>query len=292
VILMKKLFLLLILLNSMPAMAASNSGEFCVSTLNVYGPFYSSRRVERMGEIVDFIVKTPCEYWTFQELWLDGDTQFLKQLLTSNIEGSRFVGNQGEDRNGLAGFYAGSHNKTEFFAFEENYDGVMDFFRRISSVSKGFSVANIPLRNKNEVSLMSTHLHHASMELQNSQLDQILNSPTIKENENAVILTGDFNFEPDSDLYKKIITAGFRDVFKKRTPADCTYCADNVLGWGDRDRVIDFIFIRSGKGVSLSSSKTSLFGQPEGGAGEKVFSDHLGIRTQIKWKIKKAPSGG
>lgn len=130
----------------------------------------------------------------------------------------------------------------------------------------------------------------------------------------AVVVAGDFNSRPESEMAKQFAAHGFRDAWKEANPSDPGYSFDSernqanhllqkdfpltlvvedlsfsakvkesLLGMARRHesapRRIDYIYFRS-KSVGLKVKSASLVGVP--GPGELAPSDHFGVLADIE----------
>ena len=90
-----------------------------------------------------------------------------------------------------------------------------------------------------------------------------------------VILAGDFNDVPDSEVMKLFSAAGFSfKTGKKHT------FHDSKNSKNPRQVEIDFIAVRSGKGLNLNLLKTHTIEQRE-------LSDHAPVEAQVSWEVVK-----
>jgi endonuclease/exonuclease/phosphatase family metal-dependent hydrolase len=95
-----------------------------------------------------------------------------------------------------------------------------------------------------EIHVYNTHFSHVGAEARLKSATLIIDSIAARSADNRVILTGDFNTEPGSPPYDKIIESGLRDSY------DCdlrlgpvgTFNGFNLTGTFDRR--IDFVFHR------------------------------------------------
>ena len=86
-----------------------------------------------------------------------------------------------------------------------------------------------------------------------------------------VIITGDFNVTPDSDVYKMMLSSGFEDA---RTIAKEKDNIDSFHLYGKGSKMIDFIFVKNIKSVAVVKTATDKING-------KLPSDHYPVIADI-----------
>jgi endonuclease/exonuclease/phosphatase family metal-dependent hydrolase len=126
-------------------------------------------------------------------------------------------------------------------------------------VPRGYAAVTADI-NGQSYRFATTHLESfdISLVLRNGQLNQLIAE---MENETIpVILAGDFNFNPDSFLYERLIQNGYEDAWTNNTltynTAGFTYGHDDDLlnSSADFSTRIDYVFVKSSNSFSFEES--------------------------------------
>ena len=98
--------------------------------------------------------------------------------------------------------------------------------------------------SEEEIHVYNTHFSHVGTEARLKSAALIMDRIAVKSRDKRVILTGDFNTEPESPPYNKIIESGLSDSYDSdlRLGPAGTFNGFNLTG--SFDRRIDFIFHR------------------------------------------------
>ena len=122
----------------------------------------------------------------------------------------------------------------------------------------------------NVYAVFNTHLDHIGATAQIEGIKLIL-SKTEKFKDVPVIITGDFNVTPDSDVYSLMLTNGFEDA---RTIAEKKDNINSFHWYGKGSKMIDFIFVKNIKSVTEVKTATDNFNG-------KLPSDHYPVIADI-----------
>lgn len=279
---------------SAPSYAFADSGQFCVQSFNVYGPAYASGVEYRLSRLAEEIVKAPCAATQFQEFWRDGQYETFKQEIQparlAMVRADEF--RQDGSMTGLASAFTGHVLSARSRLFSVNNEGgVLDWFRDLSGVQKGYSALEVKLDHGPTALFLNLHDHPTEESIRVAQVAELAeallaDSSALKL---PVILTGDLNATPDGPelaLLRDILL--LRDSYVEANGAYgdvCTYCGDNPLSWSSEDRVIDFVMVRNSPSVELVSARSLINLQ-----GDKYdpLSDHFGVKTDFDWKDREA----
>lgn len=269
--------------------AFAESGQFCVQSFNVYGPAYASGVTYRLSRLAEEIVKEPCAATQFQEFWQDGDYEtFLEEIRGARLATVRADAYRSDGfMTGLASAFAGHVLSARSQLFSVNNEGgVLDWFRNLSGVQKGYSALEVKLDNGPVALFLNLHDHPTEESIRVAQLAELAEAMMADASfqKLPVILTGDLNATPDS-----LELAILRDLLLLRDSyveangaygAICTYCGDNPLSWSSDDRVIDFVMARNSPSTELVSA-----GSVVNLKGDKYdpLSDHFGVKTNFDW---------
>ena len=271
------------------AEASTMSSRLCVQTFNAYGPAYAANLEERTSILGRELEKFPCEIIQLQEVWTEdhhiGASEALGQSLPA-LSAARFDDFQKPHigQSGLAIFTSEVLSNPRFEMFNENQDGLLDQIRAVFGVIKGIGSSLVTLRRDENISLqlMNVHLHPSSQEVRITQVVQILENierrlPLSK----PLIISGDFNFKPDSAEYALLRdVSGLTDSYAASNDGyssqTCTYCISNPNHWPGVDGVLDYIWFKSSTltKVEPSHSFINLIGM-----NGIAPSDHYGVRT-------------
>ena len=273
--------------------AIQSETSVCVQTFNAYGPAYSNDLANRTTILGKEFQASPCEIIQMQEVWTDSHFNMVVGAVENSlpwISAIRFdnIENPYEGKSGLSIFTSDSLSNEYFEKFKVNQDGILDEVRGVLGVIKGIAAADVTLRNDASKSLhmMNLHTHPTSTAVRIAQVVQLLKRfESLLPLTAPVVITGDFNFKPDSVEYNLMRDVGsFTDSFATNHSGyrqdDCTYCADNPHHWGGGSRVIDYIWLRSSSTTHISPRDTIVNLR---GIEDTVPSDHFGLRTQVQF---------
>lgn len=267
---------------------------FCVQSYNTYGPAYALNTSHRTAEMIRRLRSMPsCEVIQFQEVWSPSQAhQFLQDL---HPEYSIVSSPNLKFRIGLMGFYQGYSLDSQTHIFPLNQDGgLLDGFRGVFSVKKGFQVESLYVGDSREpLFFINTHLHPTSAPVRLAQILEIYHWRRA-HTQQKVILTGDFNFELNS-LERRVVMGlvGLQDsgevVFQGYPPQLCTYCEENPLRWLRGNHVFDYVFYSNQGGdeqqkLKPKSAEVNFKSDREG-----YLSDHYGLRVQFEWENGMIP---
>jgi hypothetical protein len=287
-------FLFSAILAVISAPAFADSGRFCVQTFNVYGPAYASGVEYRLSRLAEEIVKEPCAATQFQEFWRDGQYETFKEeirdarLAMVRADALRQDGSMTGLASAFAGHVLSAHS--ELFSVN-NEGGVLDWFRDLSGVQKGFSALEVKLDHGPQALFLNLHDHPTEESIRVAQVaelvEKLLSDPAAKQK--PLILTGDLNATPDGPelaLLRDILLV--RDSYVEANGGYgtiCTYCGNNPLSWSSEDRVIDFVLVRNSPSLALVSAKSevNLQGEPY-----DPLSDHFGVKSEFEWQDREA----
>jgi endonuclease/exonuclease/phosphatase family metal-dependent hydrolase len=177
------------------------------------------------------------------------DNQF--QYLKSNLEQYRTVGVGRED--GVAkGEYAPIFYREDLFAVLDSGTFWLSATPQQPSVGWDAAMERIctyavlkDKRNGKEVHFYNTHFDHVGKEARVNSAALIMDSIAAKSAGHWVILSGDFNVEPDTEAYKTIVQTDLQDSYeqsKVRLGPTGTFNGFNPSA--SHDRRIDYIFYR------------------------------------------------
>jgi hypothetical protein len=274
--------------------AYAESGQFCVQSFNVYGPAYASGVSYRLSRLAEEIVKEPCAATQFQEFWRDGQYQTFKE----EVSAARLAMVRADEyrsdgsMTGLASAFAGHVISARSALFSVNNEGgVLDWFRDLSGVQKGYSALEVKLDNGPTALFLNLHDHPTEESIRVAQVaelaEAVLADPSAQKQ--PVILTGDLNATPEGPelaILRDILL--LRDSYVEANGAYgsvCTYCGDNPLSWSSEDRVIDFVLVRNSPALELVSAGSEINLK-----GDKYdpLSDHFGVKTDFRWQSREA----
>ncbi len=264
----------------------------CIQTFNAYGPTYSWNLAGRSSAVGSLLMESPCEVVQFQEVWSAAHYQSVSnaiRLSLPNLSASRADNLQSPylGQSGLAIFTSDFLISQSFEKFTINSDGVFDQVRGVLGVIKGFAWSKIMLRrdDASSIDMINLHLHPDSVPVRIAQVVQVLEKfESLLPLSAPVMVTGDFNFKPNSVEYELFKNVGaFTDSYVENhggyTSLTCTYCDYNPQHWGGGSRVIDYIWIRSSKLQKIKST-SSLINLKQ--YGDVIPSDHFGLRANIE----------
>jgi Endonuclease/Exonuclease/phosphatase family len=271
--------------------SVASPNKICVQTFNAYGPAYSSNIPGRTLDLGEELLRSPCEILQVQELWTSSHHDLAVNAVRRSLpklSATRFDDIQSPyvGQSGLAIFTSEILTDQSFSAFTINQDGLADSIRGMLGVIKGLGQSRITLKRDPAkiFQMMNLHTHPSSVRVRIAQIVQLLRRfESMLPLTAPVILTGDFNFKPDSVEYGLLnnvgnLTDSYRYTHQGYRANDCTYCAENPLHWFGESRVIDFIWLRSTANVKVTPLNSSINLR---GIDDVVPSDHYGLRTQI-----------
>ncbi len=251
----------------------------CLITFNTYGPIYASNVKSRGLRLVEEIDNNnKCDLLHFQEVWNKGQINIFDHGLNDSYQ---IYSPNRQSRIGLMNFSLKPWLESKTYSYRANYDSdFLDNIRRMIHSKKAFSVLNGALPGTLSV---NTHLHPTSERVRILQIIDLLNW-RVQDQAQPLILTGDFNFDPNSFEHSFIMKILDLDdtmlVVRGQYPADfCSYCASNPLGWLSDNHTFDYVFfshIASGengwvpKNIHLALTGD---GQP--------LSDHYGLKVEF-----------
>ena len=132
-----------------------------------------------------------------------------------------------------------------------------------------------------ELFVMNTHLDHVGVAARREGVKLVLDKIQELGGDLPVILTGDFNAEPESDVIKQVTdTADPEHLTDARTVADPVYGPNwtfhdfGSIPYEHRER-IDYIFVKNG----LEVLKYGILAETEGNA---YLSDHAPVLISVK----------
>ena len=132
-----------------------------------------------------------------------------------------------------------------------------------------------------ELFVMNTHLDHVGVAARREGVKLVLDKIQELGGNLPVILTGDFNAEPESDVIKQVTdTADPEHLTDARTVADLVYGPNwtfhdfGSIPYEHRER-IDYIFVKNG----LEVLKYGILAETEGDA---YLSDHAPVLVSVK----------
>ena len=100
--------------------------------------------------------------------------------------------------------------------------------------------------------VFNTHLDHIGETAQIRGTELILKKAEIFK-DLPIIITGDFNVTPDSDVYRLMLSSGFEDARTIATKKDTT---DSFHWYGKGSKMIDFIFVKNIEAVTEVKTAT------------------------------------
>lgn len=280
-----------------PALSSA-SGNFSVITFNAYGPAYAPSTSERSRNLVDELNREPAsEVLLLQEVWSQGHQDILARGLgdAGGRTSVRFdaIRNDGK-KTGLSTFSRLPVRASGAWLFPVNNQWGLDSARDLLGIEKGIGWIDAVLTEASDgprVRFFSLHTHpseHAVRVAQMIFLVQKLLEPEIFFD--AFVVGGDFNATPDSlevALLQDVLllSNAWTSANGAYSQGDCTYCRENSLQLGGPDRVIDYLFTRSGDQVGLSTLQSEVVLRRSQG---RPLSDHYGVQARLSWKIESS----
>jgi len=281
------------LLSAIPGLSGgfAATDTICIQTFNAYGPAYSRNLEQRTAMLGQLLFKSPCEILQLQEVWTESHHDMVLNAIQRSLpflSAARFdyFQSPSEGQSGLAIFTSEGLSNQEFEKFTVNQDGLFDEIRGMLGVIKGIGSSVISLRHDpaRKIQMLNVHLHPSSSPVRIAQVTQLLAKiETMLPMQMPLILSGDFNFKPDSIEYSLLrdvanLTDSYLAVHKEYSTSTCTYCIDNPNHWDGVDGVIDYIFLGQSAGVVATPKSTII--NLHGTNGEAP-SDHYGIRSHL-----------
>ena len=144
-----------------------------------------------------------------------------------------------------------------------------------------FWLSETPEVAGSECFVLNTHLDHVGVAARREGVKLVLDKVQELGGDLPVIVTGDFNAEPESDVIKQVTdTADPEHLTDARTVADLVYGPDwsfhdfGSIPYEHRSR-IDYIFVKNG----LEVLKYGILAETEGNA---YLSDHTPVLVSVK----------
>lgn len=272
-----------------------HADEFCVQTFNAYGPFYALDKKDRAQALIEELDEQRlCALNHFQEVWTVAQYERLTAGF-SKSEPLAFSLLHDQDRND--GWRTGLVSVTPASSelrlvgrgsarFKLDRQSWIDRLRGLSKVWKAFSFVEVRRATGERLHSLNLHLHPETSAIRVGQLvelEQWIRTRAGKgANAQAVIVSGDFNANPGTLEWRFLtsfmdLTDGFVQANGQYFKTDCTYCVGNPLSWGKtKDKVLDYVFYRSGADLRLSAKMAKINLTHRGGV---FFSDHYGVRV-------------
>lgn len=291
-------YVLVTLMPSTAFAASTKHQRFCLQTFNAYGPAYASNLEQRTTALARELELSPCEIVQLQEVWNESHHERLLSALTTSLpflSAVRFdhFQNPVAGNSGLSVFTSEILTDQKFEAFSVNTDGLMDNIRSLFGVIKGIGSSWITLRSDEQfrIHMINVHLHPSSQAVRITQIAQLiehLENPTLTGQ--PVIVSGDFNFKPNSLEYRLMrglpsMRDSFREVHGPYHAGECTYCENNPHHWAGVSGVIDYIWLKNGTTIQLNPLTSQINLRGINGV---VPSDHYGLRVQIEAAIQES----
>lgn len=144
------------------------------------------------------------------------------------------------------------------------------------AITRGWASVDVR-RGDARVRIINTHLEAYGDEVRDTQLDELLRGPAARRG--ALVLTGDFNCDPDSETWRKLRDAGYRDAWSlKGGDPGFTSCQEPDLRNHESklyDR-IDWILCRE-----LADVRAVACVGTRRGAGDMWPSDHAAVLATV-----------
>lgn len=290
--------LALSVLTGLPHLAAAEEQKFCVQTFNAYGPAYAGDLEQRTNVVARELDALPCEMIQFQEVWTESHHKSLIAATSSSmpfLSAARFDDFQKPvaGSSGLSTFTSQVLSHQIFQKFSINRDGLLDELREVLGVIKGVGISRMTLRDDTRFSfrMFNLHLHPSSEPVRIAQLTQFIDLLDDTEPAtNPIIVTGDFNFKPNTIEYELLRhTTGLKDAYiaaNDRYETDaCTYCVNNPLNWGGVNGVLDYVWFKNGQSIELLVDDATINMKGMHGV---VPSDHFGLRTTFRASLNSS----
>lgn len=251
----------------------------CLVTFNSYGPIYASNVHNRGLRVVEEIKKNDaCDLIHFQEAWNPDQINVFEDGLKGQF---KIYSPNRQYRIGLMNFSKAPFTDQKVFSYRANYDGdFLDGIRKMVHSKKAFSILSNALP---ETLTVNTHLHPSSYRVRILQMIDLLNW-RVQNSSKLMILTGDFNMEPNSferSFLMKILDLEDTMTLVKGYYADdfCSYCASNPLSWLGDNHVFDYVFFShlagGQRGWVPQDIRLALTGNGQ------PLSDHYGLKVNF-----------
>ena len=275
---MKKNYVaLLVVLFLAPLHAAAE----CLLTFNTYGPIYASNVHGRGVRLVEEInQKNKCDLIHFQEAWSENQINIFDQGLKNTY---KIYEPNRQARIGLMNFSLRPWHDAKTYSYRANYDGnLLDDVRKLVHTKKAFAVLDGALAGTFSI---NTHLHPTSDRVRILQLLDLLNW-RIAHNSQPIILTGDFNMDPNSFEHAFVMKILNLDdsmlVVNGSYPNDfCSYCANNPLGWLSDNHTFDYVFFSQLAADEAGWIPRQIHLALTGDG--RPLSDHYGLKVDFEW---------
>ncbi len=131
-------------------------------------------------------------------------------------------------------------------------------------------------RNGREVHFYNTHFDHVGDDARVNSARLITDSIAVRSAGHWVILTGDFNTEPNSFAYEQIVQAGLQDSYQGKVRLGPVGTFNGFDPNGAHLRRIDFVFVR-GFSVELYKTSNLLYNA-------NFLSDHFPVITLLEYR--------
>lgn len=246
----------------------------------------------RTSALGSLLLESPCEIIQLQEVWTDDHYESAKRAIMRSLpelSSTRADSTQKPyiGQSGLAIFTSDFLTDQSFEKFAINQAGIFDRVRGMLGVIKGIAYSKIHFRSDDTslLHMMNLHTHPSSVPVRISQIVQLLETfERMLPLTAPVVITGDFNFEPDSVEYEllknvSLLSDSYTENHGGYSSTVCTYCASNPQHWGGGSRVIDFVWLRSANVQKIKSVSSMINLQEFQGL---VPSDHFGLRSNIE----------
>lgn len=270
--------------------------NFCVQSFNAFTPLYASLRSLRLTLLADALLKDDCDVLQFQEIWTEG--LYKTFIRTLHAKGTRWRGThmnvvtpEGQDEasghNGLATFTRERASDIKTYVYPVNYDitfspaGALEWVREKTNTKKAVSVVKAKGPDgMSDIYYVNTHTHPHSQKVRIAQIIFLLELiEQLLHEDIPVVLTGDFNAQPDSvemNLLRDLLQA--KDTLK--WSKDCTYCANNphYMGLSLKGKRLDYILTINSKSKQIKTLRSEI--------NLKThywfhLSDHYGVRADL-----------
>ena len=155
-------------------------------------------------------------------------------------------------------------------------------------LNRGYVSVSVKIDGK-AIRVVNTHLEvplHSCADIQLSQAQELIRF--IEHSDDPVILMGDFNAVPDSEVYQLLTAANLNDGWlstrSELDGATCCFDASLVDNLEGLDRRIDYIFAKSGQKVKVKDThniERVAISEQEKTASGLYPSDHAGLFDQL-----------
>ena len=276
---------------------SSYSDEFCVQTMNIYGPWkwrdpLQVSLLKRTEKIFSHLIhKENCELIALQEVWTKKAAQKIISLAEKQGYQARYHSFESKMSSGLLLLYKKDRLELEHshqITFDRNAPGFGSFIRELPfvAIKKGFTNSTLSFESKQKIQVINIHLQPLQEKEdlareQATQVSQLLNLYSdleLRDDKLPLIILGDFNSRPGS-LVDRFIQTFFsvQDSYLQANGSyreiDCTYCEPK-----EDAAVIDFVYISADKISSIESAISPLNDDT------RILSDHLSVESHLNFK--------